>query len=660
MQLQLQKLTLVNEFQRPTMPVGTRPICETENPLTLLTVASSGTFSPDLALHCARSIPFNQTACRLQLVEIRNFLAFQSSQDYWKNAPTNLTLPVFDLSATLDTINSKIESSAYATKYDFDIDIREALVGFHDAHTLYWTSVISSFVYYHRYPLISISQTPDSQPDIYLADLMTGGPKMDCKVTKINGQDATAYLLDLATKATNPAIYVSDIDTRYNQLFVPQVIPELRGTQLENLGLFANRDVYPTDTPKITLSNGTAIKVQWHAMYNYWYEENLAQPPMTLPFYDQASFENIARFDTFTGPPKQGQPSASKIKFMDGLNPYSPGPTPIRRLAHNEAAYYTLGSSIGIIRFPTFGAWEFNTNASPSGYVNDVVILIDEALKYFKSKIIQKVLLDVTHNGGGDLVAGYAFFQRFFPSVTHPQIYQNMRWSPQLEAIVKVSSKKNESDSLPTELTSWSIAYNDVPSTNQPFSSVEAYLGSSGSNTNSGAGGGGRFTRLANKDFLASIKAFRYNSQLPPSQNLFPATQLALLSDTLCGSTCSTFSQMMRDQGVRTVAYGGRPGRTSLQISGGVKGRQLYTYYDWLRTSSEIPNTVENNRWLPKPPPYGMALSVNLINGFVGAEAGQLPREMVYEGADKAVFLTEEMSVRVDERWKVAAGEIWG
>ena len=620
-------------------------------------VASSGTFSPDSALQCARSISFNQTACRLQLVEIRNFLAFQSSQDYWKNAPNNLTLPSFDLSTVLDTISSKIESSAYTTKYDFDMDIRGALLGFHDSHTLYWTSVISSFVYYHQYPLISVSQSPDSQPEIYLADLQTGGPKMDSKVAKINGQDATAYLLDLATKATSPAIYLSDIDTRYNQLFVPQVIPELRGTQLENLGLFANRDVYPSDSPKITLSNGTTIAIQWHAMYNYWFEENLAQPPMTLPFFDQTSFANIADFATFTGPPTRGKPSDAKITFMNGLNPYSPGPTPVRRLAHNEAAYYTLDSIVGVIRFPTFGAWAFDTNASPSLFVNDVVILIDEALQYFKSQNLKKVLLDVTHNGGGDLVAGYAFFQRFFPNVTHPKIYENMRWSPQLEASVTAASKKHENDSLPEILGTWSIAYKDVPLTNQPFSTVPDYLGPI-----SGAGDSSSksFTQLTNKNFLGSIQAFGYNSPLAPQ--LFTADQIALLSDTLCGSTCSTFSQMMHDQGVRSVAYGGRPGRTRLQISGGVKGRQQYTYYDWLMTSSEIPNTVANNRWLPKPPPYGMALGVNLVNGFMAGDGDGTywPREMVYEAADKAVFLTQKMAVKPSERWRVAAREIWG
>lgn len=616
--------------------------------------ASTGAFSPDLALQCARSIPFNQTACRLQLVEIRNFLAFQSNQDYWKDPPSNLTLPAFDLSALLDRVSTKIESNAYATKYDFDMDIRAALLGFHDAHTLYWTPVISSFVYYHTFPIVSISQKTDTQPDIYLANLETGGPIADAKVTKINGRDAQTYLVELASAGTNPATYLSDIDTRYNQLFVPQVIPELRNTQLENLGLFANRDVFPTDTPKLMLSNGTTITVEWHALYNYWYEENLAQPPMTLPFYDHASFENINDFATFTGPPTRGQPSPQKVKFMEGLNPYSRGPEPVRRLAHNAAAYYTVDSKIGIIRFPIFGAWAFEVNSTPAKYVNDVVILIDEALKYFKAKNIKKVLLDLTHNGGGDLVAGYAFFQRFFPSILHPRIYQNMRWSPQLIGIVTAASKKNESDSLPTELTTWNVAYHLQPATGEPFPSVDSYMGPvRGPN-------GGQFTKMVDKDMNANIKAFGYNSPLPPQ--LFSADQFGLLSDTVCGSTCSTFAQLMGDAGVRSVAYGGRPERTTLQISGGVKGRQLYSYYEWLRTSSEIPNTAANLKWLPQRPPYGMALSVNLVNGFLSADGdgSGWPREMQYEAADKCVFLTGKMATRPSERWRVAAEEIWG
>ena len=484
---------------------------------------------------------------------------------------------------------------------------------------------------------------------------------MDSEVVKINGQDAATYLLNLATKALDPTIYWTDIDTRYNQLFVPQSIPELRNTELENLGLFANREVYPTDVPKLTLANGKTITVDWHAMYNYWFEENLAQPPNSLPFWDQASFEVMGEFATFTGPPTRGMASSPKASFVADLSPYSPGPPAIRQLAHNAAAYYVIDKAFGVIRLPLFITYGFDQDVDQNQYVEQVLNLLDEALEYFKTNNIGKVVIDVTHNGGGDIVAGFAFFQRFFPNVQSPKIYQNLRWCPQVDAATRTASKHNETDSLPTDLTTFGVAYDDQAS-GDAFPSVDTFLGPVPGPNNIGL-----FTKLSSRDMEGSIKLFGYNTATLPKQ-LFTADQLILFGDTFCGSTCSTFAQMMADQGVRSVAYGGRPGRQSLQFSGGIKGRQTFTYYDWLRSSSSIPNTKANNVWLPQRPPYAMALSVNLVNGFdngfgggqgEGGVAGW-PREMVYEASTKSVYLTGEMAVRPSERWRVAVREIWG
>lgn len=246
--------------------------------------ADTGAFSPELAIQCARSVAFNQTACRLQLAEIRNFLAFKSTQDYWKSPPSNISLPPIDLEANLNDISSKVERNRYDTKYDFDMDIYNTLVGLHDLHTVYITPTIGSFVYYHKFPIISVSEDPKTPPKIYLADLATGGPIMGAEVSQISGVSASDYIGSLAANSTSPPLYWTDPDTNYNGLFVPQSNPERRSSQLENLGTFAARDVFPTDRPQLILTNNTKIPVEWYAMFNWWNQESLAQAPWALPF----------------------------------------------------------------------------------------------------------------------------------------------------------------------------------------------------------------------------------------------------------------------------------------------------------------------------------------------------------------------------------------
>ena len=532
------------------------------------------------------------------------------------------------------------------------MDVYNTLLSLHDAHTYCFTPLTTGFVYYHKYPLISVSETPDTQPKIYLADRTTGGPIIGAEVSRISGRSASDYMVDLAAKAMNPPIYWSDPDTRYNQLFVPQAIPELRNSQLENLGAFAARDVYPADTPQLTLTNGTRIKVEWYAMFNWWYEQRLAQPPMALPFWDQASFENLGEFGTITGPPNKKPTDSLKGKHIDGLSPYSPGPAAIKSLPDDTASYYVVDNSIGVFMLPTFSAYSRGDDQSSPGndFVKDVCSLIDEALQYFREKNIKKVVIDVTHNGGGDIVAGFAIFLRFFPKVTSPGIYQNYRWSPQLAAITNLASA--DEPSLDTaDVVTFSYHY-ETPTTGGEFSNVNDYLGPY-SSTNDGF-----FTKMSNRNMQENIKAYDYGG-LPPATQHFTADQLALLSDATCASICSTFFELMADQGVRSVAYGGRPGRSTLQFSGGIKGRQAYSYYEWLQTSSAIPNTKENRKWLPNPPPYNMGLSINLVNGFADRQ-DRWPREMVYEPASKSVFLTGKMATKPSERWRVAAREIWG
>ena len=73
-----------------------------------------------------------------------------------------------------------------------------------------------------------------------------------------------------------------------------------------------------------------------------------------------------------------------------------------------------------------------------------------------------------------------------------------------------------------------------------------------------------------------------------PRQNFtqpFAASDIIMLYDGYCASTCTIFSEFMRTQGgVKSIAYGGRPNPSNssatpiIQAIGGVKGTNNYGY----------------------------------------------------------------------------------
>lgn len=59
----------------------------------------------------------------------------------------------------------------------------------------------------------------------------------------------------------------------------------------------------------------------------------------------------------------------------------------------------------------------------------------------------------------------------------------------------------------------------------------------------------------------------------------FEAENIVVVYDGYCASTCTIFSEFMRQQaGVKTVALGGRPTKDIIQAVGGVKGTNVRHY----------------------------------------------------------------------------------
>lgn len=524
-------------------------------------------FPAQLADNCLRSIAFNKTSAQLQLREVTNFLQLYSAQGFWKIPPANqLDIEAVDLNATLSSIQMKIQSDKYSSNFQFDLAITDALNAFHDGHTFYATQCSSTFVFFHDYPLVSMSTSPDTDPVIYLGDPASGGAVEGGKVSKINGRTPEAYLWELAKSQP----FWIDRFSRYSSMFLQIVVPGTAYSQLESLGAFAAQDRLPSEPLKITLANGTCVDVKWRAQYNWFAQSNKPpEPPQVLPFNNSTDLEQFCKN------PRFGRSDSAKTErilrhvspvlgsFRKSTTPLPASyPSAVNKLANNEVSYFAVGGKYGVIKFATFLASVFAPAGSSYKFPKAVNDLIREALQYFRSHGFQKVVVDISLNPGGDINAGLSAFQAFFPSA-RPYYGEDMRSSPLLRA----SSRAAINESYYFTGLETATYYASLTNTKgHNYSSLLDFLGPVYKS-------GDYFTSLSRKNASAFLNVSRIANVSFSGPALFSAEDIILLSDSLCASTCSTFAEAMREMGVRSVAYGGpAESKGKLQVSGGTRG----------------------------------------------------------------------------------------
>ena len=150
------------------------------------------------------------------------------------------------------------------------------------------------------------------------------------------------------------------------------------------------------------------------------------------------------------------------------------------------------------------------------------------------------------------------------------------------------------------------------------------------------------------------------------------------MTDGTCASTCSIFAELMKKQGVRSIAFGGRPQYGPMQALGGVKGGQylslplLHRYissaYDLAVNASQAgspiltPEQLARFEEIAPPDPKNFSLRINRIgNGGVNFRNAYregddvTPLQFIYEAADCRIFYTAENYIDPATSWLAAA-----
>lgn len=153
----------------------------------------------------------------------------------------------------------------------------------------------------------------------------------------------------------------------------------------------------------------------------------------------------------------------------------------------------------------------------------------------------------------------------------------------------------------------------------------------------------------------------------------FLAENIVVVYDGYCASTCTIFSEFMRQQaGVKTVALGGRPNTDMIQAVGGVKGTNSFPW-GYILSSVEIPfqtqlvhdadyyaNETALGDYSDLPLLRATNYVVNARDGIRDGDKDQTPLHFVYEAADCRIYYTPEMVVDQEAVWKTVADTAWG
>lgn len=568
----------------------------------------------------------------------------------------------------------------------------------HDGHFVYVPDVVGNvFNFARTVPIVSVSADGKELPKPYayadiLAESFGNSTFTPSAICTINGQDAKEYLENWAQYGS-----LQDRDALYNNVFYELATVSL-GPVGSGIGTFAGsgrgRWVYPNATTEFTFENGTSVTY-----------ENYAKVLVSLAGVTDG--ESLYK-KWFTGPVPTPTPSASPSANSTMATPSAtatpsqtpipaPGyPPPVVREIHNYIGGYYLEddySDVAVLSVPSFvggdGQEEFQDTAA-------------SFIASAKAAGKKKMVIDVSANGGGTILLGYDLYKLFFPNdIDHAAedrfhafestdiISQKFSESAGTFPRVLVNETVNETLSdLNSNVASSVFNYRtDVDSEGKNFDSWAEKFGPSLEQK------GYNFTNLFHwnlSDVLTPLNSggvyiHGYGPLSNYTQQPFAAEDVVVVTDGYCASTCTIFSELMRQRaGVKYISLGGRPRAGLTQAIGGVKGTNdlPWSYIQSLAqyTVTELNDTLAESAYLNSTElgeyfddtvfnraAIGTSFNVNFRDGIRDKDlasysnaTANIPLQFVYEAADCRILYTKAMTVDVTAIWKAVADTTWG
>jgi hypothetical protein len=645
------------------------------------------TIPAEAAWNCLQSVPLNTSAALDLIRSIKPFLRWQSTTAYIENPPqeyVDLIQKPVQFWAGIDDIESNLHSGKWTKEYDFGFALYKLLQSTHDGHFTYFPDVIFKvFTWGRPTPLVSVSEDGHKLPSIFVySDILAasaGASFEPSAVTKINGDDVLDFLYEFSQVGS-----LQDRDALWNNMFYELAQVSL-GTSGSGTGTFSGggrgRVIYPGPTTEFEFSNGTTTEVENYARVLVDFAGVTSGEDLYKKFfaYPDTTFD-------LSGPPPDAQSTSTSTSTATApaaatATPAPGYPAPVIRESHNLIGGYYLDdpayADVAVLSVPSFvGIDDAEIDFQATG---------EKFLAAAKAAGKSKLIVDVSANAGGTILQGYDLFKQLFPTIDPYGAADRLRAHEALDIIGKVFSDVSgkyprtlDQDYAIVDLESSPMNYRSdllpVPETSEHFTSWEQKYGPEEYNGDEFTS---RFKWWLSDPLVtwnsAGIEITGYGNRSNPPPQPFAAENVVIVYDGYCASTCTIFSELMRQlAGVKTVAMGGRPNADIIQAVGGVKGTNNFPW-DYIQSLVETsfnfstPEQKESykgteladyNNYLWSLRAVG-GPNINARDGIRKGDKTNTPLHFVYEEADCRLFYEPSMTVDVTSLWRAVADVKW-
>ncbi|KAH7324130.1 hypothetical protein B0I35DRAFT_496319 [Stachybotrys elegans] len=697
-------------------------------------------FDAEAAFACINQIPLNHTEAVIYMGIIKEYATFQSTLAYNKNPPESYQQPGVDLMGGLDHLISEVEEGAYSTHYEFEIALQTLIRRVHDGHFSLYNNLYNNLKGLFRYRLsdniVAISSDGQALPQVYaISDVWRDVPDAS-PIVEIEGQSVFAYIHNYVNSSR--ALGTIEPHADWNTLMWNGPLQwGIKGGDTTGAAGFTFTGLELTSEYNgPTLSGRFANGTDFEWFYTASASRDLTKDKLTSAraIRDELIYAipQVKKEPESPQEPAEKKPAAKagtrsrfsdelraldKIRVLDGNmlaldsrqasdnKPANLSAVPLFNYPQDPvvtqeffgvgglvSGYILEEDSIGVLSIPTFQAGKEGPTAAAS-----FSKAVDEFITVAKEAGVEKIIIDLSGNGGGTIFQGYDTAWRFFPSLA-PTNSNRMRYTRQWDFVgtFLTAAIQDEGEVLGQEgyLLAYELAAGSIPFAAGPWSltkdgeaweSWDAFYEANEIY-------GDLFSNRATYNFLDSGLANSYGQDVAgwgANQLTYEAPwapeNVILLHDGFCGSTCTIFSELLKtDVGVRSVAVGGIPQYGPMQGVAGTKGSnvlqwsgisQLMQITTGILSDPEVDNSTlaffrdalsdfdgeDISSLVPTPlnsSPWAIGGSVNILDQ-VRDSAPEHPLQFAYEPSDCRLFYTGAMMRDVTQLWR-AVGQYMG
>jgi hypothetical protein len=401
-------------------------------------------------------------------------------------------------------------------------------------------------------------------------------------VATIDGIDVVTFMV-----ATSLIQAIQDPDASYNTGFFElaqfTILPG-------NTGLFTFPVLYPGANTTLAFANGSSVSIPNDAVVIKDLSGITNGDDMYSAFCSPTPI-GAAATSSAAASKRQASTVVPSSTASIVPAPTSPGyPYPVVKHSANLVAGYFLNDTgnenVAVLSIPSYSA---ELPGQELEFQNVVQSFLAAAKHAGKTKLI----IDLQANPGGVVDLGLDTFAQLFPSM-RPNTQGNMVSNVGQDVIGRTYSNIEAGDQNQTarnaDFTAQWTVQADMNVDGVGFASWDDFIGPVHLH-------GGNFTKLFQLNY--SNVAITENSQdgiiISGTNNrtgftqVFNASDMILLYDGYCASTCTVFSELMKTLGgVQSIAVGGRPQLAAMQGVGGVKGSNIQEFKTLIGLTAQV------------------------------------------------------------------------